>query len=190
MRKTVSGLLLALLLAVVILPGRVSAAGNGFSGGTGTAEDPYQIATAEDLAAMSSRGASACYLQTADIDLSGTDDWKQITLSGTYDGGGYRILNFTSSTGGLFGTNSGTIRNVTMEGAKVSGNGLSNVGGLANIKRGNCGELCVFRQCRRILRQRGRYEFGRYRGRQHGQDHPLCCKGRLYHNHDRTKRRG
>ena len=51
MRKTVSGLLLALLLAVVILPGRVSAAGNGFSGGTGTAEDPYQIATAEDLAA-------------------------------------------------------------------------------------------------------------------------------------------
>lgn len=152
-----------MLLAVVILPGRVSAAGNGFSGGTGTAEDPYQIATAEDLAAMSSRGASACYLQTADINLSGTDDWKQITLSGTYDGGGYRILNFTSSTGGLFGTNSGTIRNVTMEGAKVSGNGLSNVGGLANIKRGNCGELCVFRQCRRILRQREQYESGRYR---------------------------
>lgn len=143
MRKTVSGLLLALLLAVVILPGRVSAAGNGFSGGTGTAEDPYQIATAEDLAAIPSGGASACYLQTADIDLSGTDDWKQITLSGTYDGGGYRILNFTSSTGGLFGTNSGTIRNVTMEGAKVSGNGLSSVGGLVNTNEGTV-ENCVF----------------------------------------------
>lgn len=142
MKKTASIFVLGLLLAL-LLPVGASAAENGFSGGTGTAEDPYQIATAEDLAAMSFRGASAYYLQTADIDLSGTDDWKQITLSGTYDGGGYRILNFTSSTGGIFGTNSGTIRNVTMEGAKVSGNGLSNVGGLVNTNKGTV-ENCVF----------------------------------------------
>lgn len=142
MKKTASIFVLGLLLAL-LLPVGASAAENGFSGGTGTADDPYLIATAEDLAAMSFRGASAYYLQTADIDLSGTDDWKQITLSGTYDGGGYRILNFTSSTGGIFGTNSGTIRNVTMEGAKVSGNGLSNVGGLVNTNKGTV-ENCVF----------------------------------------------
>lgn len=140
MKKTVSGLLLALLLTLA-LPLGGSAAAAGFSGGSGTKSDPYIIATAEDLAAIPSGTTSAYYLQTADIDLGGVKNWRQITLSGTYDGGGYQISNFSAGTG-LFGSNSssGTIRNVNLTGMKVTG-GEGTRGGIVNRNSGlveNC----------------------------------------------------
>ena len=115
--------------------------------GKGTAEDPYQIGTAEELklvAAKVNAGeagyASAYYKQTADIDLqgSGTNQWTPIGQSGkpftgTYDGAGYTIQNLykvrsTANSSknhyyGLFGMiqNSAVITNVTVENVTLMG---------------------------------------------------------------------
>ena len=48
-----------------------------FAGGNGTAENPYQIAMAEQLAAVQS-DLTACYKLTADIDLSTMENWSPI----------------------------------------------------------------------------------------------------------------
>ena len=77
-----------------------------FAGGSGQEDDPYQIATAEELAYLaylingssSSSWRSLYYEQTADIDLS-AHYWDAIGYSssryfaGYYDGGGYIISN-------------------------------------------------------------------------------------------------
>lgn len=115
--------------------------------GKGTAEDPYQIGTAEELklvAAKVNAGetgyASAYYKQTADIDLqgSGTNQWTPIgqegkPFTGTYDGAGYTIRNLykvrsTANSSknhyyGLFGIiqNSAVITNVTVENVTLTG---------------------------------------------------------------------
>ena len=115
--------------------------------GKGTAEDPYQIGTAEELKLVATKVnagetgyASAYYKQTADIDLqgSGTNQWTPIgqegkPFTGTYDGAGYTIQNLykVRSTGnssknhyyGLFGiTNSPVvITNVTVENVTLKG---------------------------------------------------------------------
>lgn len=115
--------------------------------GKGTAEDPYQIGTAEELKLVATKVnagetgyASAYYKQTADIDLqgSGTNQWTPIGQSGkpftgTYDGAGYTIQNLykvrsTANSSknhyyGLFGiTNSPVvITNVTVENVTLKG---------------------------------------------------------------------
>lgn len=73
-RKLVSLLCaLALLLALCVPAAFAEAV---FSGGSGTADAPYQIATAEQLVAVA-ENLSACYILTADIDLSG-EAWTPI----------------------------------------------------------------------------------------------------------------
>jgi hypothetical protein len=87
-----------------------------FSGGDGSKSNPYQIASAEDLRALSmclrpvrwtESYANAYYVQTGDIDLAGeywipigsdTEDGESIDIrgypfSGKYDGGGYKVSN-------------------------------------------------------------------------------------------------
>ena len=48
-----------------------------FEGGSGTAEDPWQIATAEQLDRVRD-DLTAHYILTADIDLSGYENWDPI----------------------------------------------------------------------------------------------------------------
>ena len=53
-----------------------------FAHGTGTAADPYQVATADDLNGVRDY-LSAHFKQMADIDLSGYANWEPIGTSGT-----------------------------------------------------------------------------------------------------------
>ncbi len=114
-----------------------------FNGGSGTEEDPYRIATVEQLTAFaasvndgSQGGYAGTYIQlTADLDLGGTE-WTPIgTLEdmeghstmflGTFDGGGHTISNLTFSSeaficgAGLFGINCGMVQNLSMENIEV-----------------------------------------------------------------------
>jgi hypothetical protein len=90
-------------------PGQIIA-GPTYAGGTGTAEDPYLIATAGDLNAL---GLCSChwgrhFTLTADIDLSGRTWTGSVVPSfwGVFDGNGHIISGLTiTGTGrlGLFG---------------------------------------------------------------------------------------
>jgi hypothetical protein len=95
----------------------------GYSGGTGTAEDPYKIADANDLLALAATPTdyNKCFILTADIDLDpnlpggqvfttaviaqDTDnlnsDFDGIPFTGIFNGAGHRIINLTIDTNGI-----------------------------------------------------------------------------------------
>ena len=126
--------------------------------GAGTADDPYQISSKEELTIMrdlinskySSGKYNACYyVQTADIDLENMT-WEPIGVrlkngesapmfSGSYNGQGYSInnlyVNREEKFAGLFGSfnGNGVIENLIVYG-EVNSTGPS-AGGI-------CGELC------------------------------------------------
>lgn len=143
MKKRVFAMLLVCVLVVGLVPVRARAAGaTQFAGGDGSAENPYQVATAEQLSAIRFY-LDSCYIQVADIDLQGID-WLPIgystsyseeaeIFSGRYDGGGHSVSNmtilktFTNTDNayrevdiGLFARNSGEIRNVSLKNCKIS----------------------------------------------------------------------
>lgn len=132
--------------------------------GTGTAEDPYQISSAEELywfaglvngdaniiGTDTQQDTSACAVLTADIDLADIQ-WTSIgkdesnAYIGTFDGQGHTISglnvnNSTSDYAGLFGYVGGDfwdgmVKNVSVSGA-VTGNG--------NYIGGVCGYIDVY----------------------------------------------
>ena len=155
---------LALLMALTMIA--AAAAEDGFAGGTGTAEDPWQIATAEQLNRVRENLAGH-YILTADIDLVGYENWEPIgafqslsdapedaevphpdyAFTGTFDGAGHTISNLKVAAAvpmgtGLFGCASGTengiasIGNFTLENIDVSGFYL--VGGAVGLQFMNC----------------------------------------------------
>jgi hypothetical protein len=131
-----------------------------YSGGSGTADDPYQIATAADLIALGETPADydKHFVLTADIDLDpnlpggkvfdkaviaprvGNDYLNPpgTEFTGNFDGQGHTIKNLTISGGpagylGLFGLvySGGRIRNVGLENAWITGaSGSSGLGSL------------------------------------------------------------
>ena len=83
-----------------------------YSSGTGTPEDPYQIATAQDLVELGNdpNDCDKHFILTADIDLSGvtfkqaviasdtepsTRGFQGTRFSGSLDGKGHKIANLT-----------------------------------------------------------------------------------------------
>ncbi|MGA2171682.1 MAG: GLUG motif-containing protein [Sedimentisphaerales bacterium] len=112
-----------------------------YSGGSGTADDPYQIATAADLLALGANTGdySSHFVLTADIDLDPNLPGNQIfttaviahmvgaAFTGVFDGGGHRIANLTivGALGhylGLFGyVNGGEIKNLGLENVSING---------------------------------------------------------------------
>ena len=126
MKKRITSLLLVLAMCFAMLPTAAFAADDGgstmpaYSGGTGTQEDPWLIASQADLIALAeflnsgnaetfdteTAGIGNCYgyyfKQTADIDLTGVS-WKPIGYSGSYyfagnyDGDGHSITNAVST---------------------------------------------------------------------------------------------
>lgn len=146
MKRLFSWLLTCAVVLTLVPVGARAAEGYAYSGGSGTAEDPYLIATVEDLENIKDE-YDVHYLQVADLDLAGMDWGNSHRLAlGTYsvyDGGRYRILNFHTTLDGLFDTNAGTIRNVILEDVSVrvrSTTGIT-VGTLVNTNRGrveNC----------------------------------------------------
>ena len=158
MKKRIESLLLILALCFTLLPTAALAeddAWNGstaaaFAGGTGTAEDPYQIANGAQLAYLaSSVNSGETYEQknfvlTANIDLNGLP-WTPIANSfsdallgssdyrvfaGNFDGNGYTISNVSigSETApleadvlGLFGATEGKISNLNLDTVSIHG---------------------------------------------------------------------
>jgi len=137
-----------------------------FAGGTGTAEDPWQISTAEQLYRIHD-DLTAHYILIADIDLSAYENWTPIgafqplsdapedaevphpdyAFTGTFNGDGHTISNLTVFSdapmgAGLFGCAAGTengaayIRNFTLKNVNVSGFYL--VGGAVGLQFMNC----------------------------------------------------
>ena len=109
------------------------------SGGDGTFDTPYQIATREDLVALSnfvneeSDGSLFYYVLTADIDMNGIEfepiNNYKYPLDGyevNFDGNNHKISNLTIAKGnnycGLFGKVSGnhlTIKDLTIENLNI-----------------------------------------------------------------------
>ena len=158
--------LFCMVLALAMLLTAAAVAESGFAGGRGTREDPWQIASAEQLQLIRENLAGH-YVLVADIDLSGYENWEPIgafrslsdapedaevphpdyAFTGTFDGAGHTISNLTVSAAspmgaGLFGCASGTeseeayIGNFTLENIDVSGFYL--VGGAVGLQFMNC----------------------------------------------------
>ncbi|MEE1328427.1 MAG: GLUG motif-containing protein [Oscillospiraceae bacterium] len=137
-----------------------------FAGGSGSAEDPWKIATAEQLDRIRD-DLTGHYILISDIDLSRYENWMPIgtfqprsdapedaevphpdyAFTGTFDGAGHTISNLTISCeapmgAGLFGCASGTESNAasighfTLKDVNVSGFYL--VGGAVGLQFMNC----------------------------------------------------
>lgn len=145
MKKRLLSLALAFVMVVGLLPTAAWAAETGPKG-KGTADDPYLIEDAEDLAKVTGSGH---YALANDIDLTDTKyAGKSITpalsdaFSGTFDGNRHTIsglcINTKSKNGvGLFGTvNGASIQNLKVEGS-VTGTNSGFVGGIVGKTQGN-----------------------------------------------------
>ena len=158
MKKSIGSLLLILALCFTLLPTAALAeddAWNGstaaaFAGGTGTAEDPYQIANGAELAYLASSVNSGesyeekNFVLTANIDLNGLP-WTPIANSfsdallggsdyrvfaGNFDGNGYTISNVSigseaapleADVFGFFGATEGKISNLNLDTVSIHG---------------------------------------------------------------------
>ena len=135
MKKRILSLLMAVALAIGMLPAMAWA--------TGT---PIEIKTAEDLSKVT---GSNDYVLMNDIELSGA--WTPISnvslvsdaFAGTFDGNGHTISGLNGSNG-LFGfVNGATIKNLKVEGT-ISGTS-ANVGGIVGkTQTGTRIENCTF----------------------------------------------
>ena len=158
MKKKVLSILLALALCLSLLPTAalaVDSAWDGsiataFAGGSGTGNDPYQIADGAQLAYLASevnKGQTyenSYFVLTADIDLV-NHDWTPIgnsfsdallggkdysLFAGNFDGKGHTISNISIGTEstplesdvfGLFGATGGKISNLNLDGVTICG---------------------------------------------------------------------
>ena len=158
MKKRIVSAVMALILCLTLLPTAALAADGAwdgstaaaFAGGTGTAEDPYQIANGAQLAYLASSVNSGetytgkNFVLTANIDLNGLP-WTPIgnsfsdallegsnyrIFAGNFDGNGYTISNVSigSETApleadvfGLFGATAGKISNLNLDTVSIHG---------------------------------------------------------------------
>jgi hypothetical protein len=126
-----------------------AAAAFAFAGGSGTAEDPFQISTIAHLQAVNSN-LSSHFILVNDIDLAGESFtnsviapytyWSSPQFTGTFDGCGFVISNLTVTGGenvGFFGRISrpGIVKNLGIENANITA-GIS-VGVLAGYSTGH-----------------------------------------------------
>jgi len=124
-----------------------------FAGGSGTIEDPYQIANAEQLNQVRNYLTSS-FMQTADIELGVApwnvgEGWDPIgdydpwnpskSFRGNYDGNGYTINNLlierlVESNLGLFGSILGCkINNVRLINFLINSEGSGPIGGISGM---------------------------------------------------------
>lgn len=102
--------------------------------GSGTKDDPYQIGSAEDFAAITWQNSSGYFKLTDNITVTKPCD---ATFKGTFDGDGHTVtltLNVTSGNAGLFGETGGgaVIKNLTVD-ADVTSTAGSNYAATAGL---------------------------------------------------------
>jgi hypothetical protein len=135
-----------------------------YSGGSGTAEDPYQIATAEDLIVLGQTpdDYGKCFILTAEIDMAGkgsnldgsfpravvapdTDDatwgYQGTPFSGRLNGNGLRIQNLTIDAQGVDRNYLGLFGQLDTE-ATVEDLGLEDNGITGGTKSEYLGGIC------------------------------------------------
>ncbi len=158
--------LFCIVMVFIMMLTVTAVADSSFAGGSGTKEDPWQIASADQLNLIRENLAGH-YILITDIDLSGYENWEPIgafqslsdapedaeippvsyTFTGTFDGAGHTISNLKVSAAspmgaGLFGCATGTengeahIGNFVLENIDVSGFYL--VGGAVGLQFMNC----------------------------------------------------
>ncbi|MEF7441487.1 CehA/McbA family metallohydrolase [Paenibacillus lautus] len=96
----------------------------------------YRIKSIADLNVMESFPAEK-YMLDHDLDYAGQPAetlFKVVSFTGVLDGNGKKIINFNSSSGGLFHLNGGVIKNIAMIDASVTGG--SRIGILVNTNNG------------------------------------------------------
>ncbi|MGD1042674.1 MAG: GLUG motif-containing protein [Sedimentisphaerales bacterium] len=127
-----------------------------YSGGTGDANTPYQIANAADLLTLANdaNDYNKCFILTADIDLGAYGVFTTAviapqgsgTFSGVFNGASHKITNLTINTGGsrkdylgLFGSiGGGVIKNLGLENVSITdGDNATYIGGLVGYSNGN-----------------------------------------------------
>lgn len=172
MKRRILVFLLALCLAAALVPVTAFAGGgytniwdgsiaSAFAGGTGTAKNPYQIATGAQLAYLASSVnsgetyAGKNFVLTADINLNGLP-WTPIAntfsdalfggsdyriFAGNLDGQGYTVSNVVigsksapleSDVFGLFGATEGKISNLHLNTVSIHGVAKKNDSGYVN----------------------------------------------------------
>src|SRR4030042_767679 len=144
----------------IIVWGLVSSVCPGYSGGAGTAEEPYRIATKADLLELA--GATTdynkCFIMTADINMGGPafasaiiaadtspgSSFEGTAFSGVFDGNDHKIANLaiygdSNDYLGLFGfISSGSVEHLGLENCDVNGfSGSERVGSLAGLNSGS-----------------------------------------------------
>lgn len=164
MKRRLLAFLCAALLALLAAPGWAASVSGVYSGGSGTAADPWIIATADDLKQMrddvNSDGppffkyADGHYELAADIYLPAGEGWTPIDMfGGTFDGKGHAIVGMKVTTigmvrnHGLFGMVSGTIQGLTVHGevsATLTKGGAYPVGGIVGYGMGATIKNCHF----------------------------------------------
>ncbi len=123
--------------------------------GSGTNDDPFIIADAEDLKEFAANGGLqfGFYRLANDIDLEGVDisltssssvcdSYIQGDFYGTFDGDGYKISNMElGGCCGFFGSNYGVVKNITFDNLVMRSYYSSVTGGIAVVNNGiinNC----------------------------------------------------
>ena len=161
MKKRIGSVLLALALCLSLLPATALAEGEGgtttpgaemptYSGGSGTAEDPWLISTVQNLQTLAETVNSGknyenqYFVLTADLDLQNIN-WTPIgntfanalfnnpdyvLFAGNFDGKCHTISNLSIGTAdvsmeadvfGLFGATSGKIENLNLDHVSING---------------------------------------------------------------------
>ena len=165
MKKIISSILaIAMIVSVAMIltvgtnaqtaPWDGASLASAYSGGTGTAEDPYLISTPEELYLIQMNTTfdvdeNAYFKLTADINLGG-GFWIPIgtattnPFTGHFDGNGYTVFNFESlyQPAGLFGVISGSVRNLKVDYATCATNQNIAGGIAAKIINGAVIENC------------------------------------------------
>lgn len=104
-----------------------------FSGGDGTAGNPFLISSVSDFLNIGSAGAYSHFLQTSDIDLQNVTDLMPIghkeynAFLYIYDGGGNTIENATISIDVSFGNPSAGLFHTMVNGSKISNLTIKNI---------------------------------------------------------------
>jgi len=149
--KTTATFILSLTAIITLAAGSAFGA---YSGGIGEPNNPYKIAAKADLLALADNTADydKCFILTADIDMQAQVFTTAIIASdtsftGTFDGSGHKITNFTIDGGsnpflslGLFGfvDTGGLVKNLGIENFDVnSSSETSYVGALVGYNSGN-----------------------------------------------------
>ena len=136
-----------------------------YSGGTGTADDPFQIATVADLLtlATNTKNYDKYFVLTADIDLGSSgpfttaviapdtnnsnNSFDKTAFTGVFDGAGHKISNLTINTAGsgndylgLFGCvgYNSEIKNLVLENISITGgNDSHHLSGMVGYNNGS-----------------------------------------------------